>query len=939
MRDKLIAALLICTVFISSVQISVFASENTENSTVNSEVTAQKDSSFRITVPDGLQADITEDEYGYTDYTIKVAADIASDEHLLVYPEDAYTSADGDESNDINFLLSSGDKTIIADINQSSTEVTCADTLNGMEKMLYGNIKTKEKLRAGSWKGKFPIKVEFGKAYEPITLSSENYSAIGYSTETTNLVIPETMELDGKIYVITEIASGTFASATNLQTVEMADSIKTINVAAFNNAYNIKSVKFSKNLEEIKAIAFNNCRNLTSIEVNSAIIGAQSFTGCTSLTEATLSNITSIQSNIFSGCNNLETLSINGGNNEGNCIGGTAFISLPALSKLTINKIDKIDTNAFANCTKIDSIVFDKYLTTLNNLTFSDCTSLANVDFGEECNIKVASATDFQGTPWLTAQLAEKDIVCTPSGILLGTNDLLGDIVIPAEVKAVNNELDFTNVTSIAFEKGSQCKEIGSYAFYNCEKLSSIKLPEGLETIGNSAFSFCSALENIEIPDTVKTIGKHAFSHTENVQNTTINIPASVENLGVEYPTHMFYNTGKDNTFVAFTVDSANTHYKAVDGILYSKDGKQLISIPRGKTFTDNTYEIPEGITYLAELSFSRNYNIDTIVLPDSYTIYNELPSEWGFLNHGNSVSSAIYQFTNVKAYEVKASNSKYKSVDSCIYSKDGTTLIAVPVEYEGTLSIPEGVTTIAENAFDSTLSTTETYTNITNISIPSTLTTMDDITLDFLNSKATAIESNRKWIINSLSDTYKVMVSGKLTTEDITSGLVIQNNILTDGTSVAGDVVIPATVTAIANDAFNGNSSITSISFESGSVCSSIGDYAFQDCTNITSLILPSSLRTLGLASFKYCNSLRVVDVPEGVTTIKQDAFNMSGTGIADLILPTTLTSIGNWAFANNYNMLVHYRGSAEQWENITYSASDNEPLDNATKDYDYSD
>ena len=78
------------------------------------------------------------------------------------------------------------------------------------------------------------------------------------------------------------------------------------------------------------------------------------------------------------------------------------------------------------------------------------------------------------------------------------------------------------------------------------------------------------------------------------------------------------------------------------------------------------------------ELSFSRNQNIDTLVLPNSYVIEryikantssNTSNNNYGFINSGNSLSVAVYQFTSIKEYEVKNDNTRYMSYEGCIYS------------------------------------------------------------------------------------------------------------------------------------------------------------------------------------------------------------------------------------------------------------------------------
>ena len=160
-------------------------------------------------------------------------------------------------------------------------------------------------------------------------------------------------------------------------------------------------------------------------------------------------------------------------------------------------------------------------------------------------------------------------------------------------------------------------------------------------------------------------------------------------------------------------------------------DGTRLISIPTKKTFIDNTLELPEGLTFINEASFSLNKNINTLVLPNSYVItryvgksnssYNSTN-----VNYGNSLSIGIYYRTNISSYVVKSDNPNYIAFDGCIYSKDGSELIAVPWQYNGALSIKEGTTKIGQEAFWTQGASSSETTKLTSVHIPASVTTIE---------------------------------------------------------------------------------------------------------------------------------------------------------------------------------------------------------------------
>ncbi len=106
---------------------------------------------------------------------------------------------------------------------------------------------------------------------------------------------------------------------------------------------------------------------------------------------------------------------------------------------------------------------------------------------------------------------------------------------------------------------------------------------------------------------------------------------------------------------------------------------------------------------------------------------------------------------------------------------------------------------------------------------------------------------------------------------------------------------------------------------------------YNFHPYSNLISVTLPGSLKTIGVGAFANNYQLSTIAIPYGIEHIPNDAFNNCGLGT--VYLPVTLESIGNSAF-NGYNKLgsVFFGGSSAQWDDVSIG-TDNEKLESATK------
>ena len=170
-----------------------------------------------------------------------------------------------------------------------------------------------------------------------------------------------------------------------------------------------------------------------------------------------------------------------------------------------------------------------------------------------------------------------------------------GEVIIPASV--VNDGITY------------QVTRIGNKAFQGCKELALIDIPEGITSIGTFAFNGCTRLENVDLPNSLVTLERFAFYGCYSF--TSFHIPRNL--------TEIAYNALMSCKNIAYyTCSSFNTKYKAVDGILYSKDLTMLVAYPFAATAT--SFDIPTTVTALHDYCLSGNNNLVAVNIPETVT-------------------------------------------------------------------------------------------------------------------------------------------------------------------------------------------------------------------------------------------------------------------------------------------------------------------------------
>ena len=229
-----------------------------------------------------------------------------------------------------------------------------------------------------------------------------------------------------------------------------------------------------------------------------------------------------------------------------------------------------------------------------------------------------------------------------------------------------------------------------------------------------------------------------------------------------------------------------------------------------------------------------------------------------------------------------------------------------------GTAIIPNGVTKVGGQAF--------VYANLTSITIPSSVISIGsdafvyngNLTTVNFEGNAPAVGGGAFYSIGrdpvanvgasaelfgtgSFWNGLRVLRPGEVACT--TGTFTITDNVVTSHTNCAGSAVVPTGVTSIGDLAFDGASSLISISMPD--TVTSIGGQAFRGASSLTSINIPKSVTSIGSTAFQTATNLASItfDPESKLTTIGPDAF--VDTAIQTIAIPTSLTSIGYAAFA----------------------------------------
>jgi sorbitol-specific phosphotransferase system component IIA len=548
------------------------------------------------------------------------------------------------------------------------------------------------------------------------------------------------------------------------------------------------------------------------------------------------------KSPIYTGTVTIPTqVSYNSINYSVTSIGEHAFQSCTGLTFVTIpNSVSFIGKYAFYNCIGLTSIVLPNLVTSIGNYTFQNCSGLTS--FTIPNSVTYIGDYAFDACTSLTSVAIPNSVTSIGYGAFQSCTGLTS-VIIPISITSIGDHAFYkcTGLTSVTIP--NSVTSIEDYAFYNCISLTSVIIPNSVTSIGDYSFNGCIGLTSVTIPNSVTYIWGYAFNGCSGL--TSVILPNSVTFIG----TCAFNGcTGLTSIYACrLTPINFYSNWGVFENVDKSKctlyvpiDSKSLYTAAyQWEDFTNIEESSTAGFTvggiayYIT--SSTSPYTV-AVAAGGTYTDAVTIPAS-------ASCNSTSYSVTTIGNY----------AFDQC------TGL--------GSITIPNSVTSIGSYAFYG-------CTGLTNITIPTSVTTIGKYAFT-LNSCLFYVNGN------SLNFSSKDDV---LYNKD-------QTTLIQCPVSKTGSIVIPSSVTAIGDGAFENCYGLTSVILPNS--VTYIGNYAFESCTDLTSFTIPNSVTYIGNYAFYKCTGLTSVTITSVITS------------------PNSVTFIGDYAFDKCTGLISLYANS----------------------------
>ena len=398
-------------------------------------------------------------------------------------------------------------------------------------------------------------------------------------------------------------------------------------------------------------------------------------------------------------------------------------------------------------------------------------------------------------------------------------------------------------------------KSIGNYAFQRCESVSSLLLPESIQSLGNFAFSYLLKLTSVFLPKNVQSLGGSLFYSSSSLeivefdseiqltyisswllrltQVKSFKVPKNIKTLSSAAFEH-------DYSLETIEVDPENTEFISDNGILYKKDFSTLLFFPANHS---KDYIIRNECQAIGDTAFS-NAIIENVTIPNGVMSIGQYAFQY---THITSITLPP-GITNIPLYTFRHCSSLFQinmsdevtELSSYAFSSCNFTVFV----------IPEKVTSIGSFCFQNNE-------NLVNVTLSNVLKHLgggifnncnDNLVISFPQNSSFTIINNSLIVDNQTESIYQYLGDNET-------------------------VFIPKTIKTIKTGAFYNCITLSSVILEKGSILSTIDTEAFSGCAQLESFPF-NSVSEFGISSFYGCNSLTSITFGPQLNSIGSTCF-----------------------------------------------------------------
>ena len=744
------------------------------------------------------------------------------------------------------------------------------------------------------------------------------------------------------------VGNDAFNGCSNVTKLTFPDVTTTIGARAFQNCSSVTEVTVGKELKTIGASAFLNCKSFTALLLPDEFttMGESAFEDCIKLTVAKLGkSLTAVPARAFKNCIALSEMRVPA---TAKSIGDEAFYNDYTLAVVSMKEgLETIGERVFYNNRGILEFSIPGTVTSIGQNSFYGCTNTSVMSFEDGEGVLTIDTKNTRSAKIdaLTNNGSYQDrkndyfYDCPIELLYLGRdlkydysdNSYIYDLVNGNWKQESRASAPFVNSTTLEeVQIGPKVSFVYNHLCDNCDKLTSVSFPVGIQTIGGYAFKGCDKLASItfeESSDHSLSIETAAFKGCVSLQDIT-------------YPGHL-----------SVLGNSAYQGCENLKSVIFNKNEQYQPALTIGAyTFANcpliTELSFPGRLTSIGSFTFASCISLSNVSFEDSNTavklgygassLENSLKYDEKLPLFGNSNLTSLYIGRNIdyETVEAKGYSPFYKQqfLTDVRFSQAGTVTyckdyLLYKVNNCESLILPESLTSIGNWTFCG-------MSKLGRIVIPNAVTTIGEYTFaDDSALESAKLSTSCAWLQQGLfSECGKLlsitipMVVTKMDTQMFTNCKSLITATFEDGTDLIemgygasnkeyglfrdcpieslylGRWLSYSTKDNSENDAPNRAPFCHIPTLNNLTIGKNVGvidKFMFSYCTGLEDVFLPDNITSVGMWGFRGCTSLKSVRLSQNLSQIADYGFSESSS-LDNVVFPASMTSVADNSFSN---------------------------------------